>query len=244
MSNIKLTIAYDGSGYCGWQVQKGRLTIQGVLEESLSRIEKKPVTLYGAGRTDAKVHAWGQTANFHTDVTLPPLVWQKAINRLLPKDIVIKEAVPVPDDFHARHSALHKHYRYRILLSKFHCPFERNYAWHIPYRLDLDAMKRAADYLLGEHNFSSFQGTGSDIETTVRNMEGLTLELRENILQIDLTADGFLRHMVRNIVGTLVEVGRGKLFPDAITEILAARDRSKAGQTAPPQGLCLISVGY
>lgn len=244
MRNVKLTIAYDGSNYSGWQRQKQYKTVQEQIENKLSLISGEKIVIHGAGRTDARVHAWGQVASFKTGRQMEPLAWQRALNSMLPEDIVIIAAEEVAGDFHARYSAKNKHYRYRILFSPYPWPFERNYAWHIFYKLNLDAMQKAAALLVGKHDFSSFQATGSHVQSSVRQIEKLAFNFKGEILEMDFVADGFLRHMVRNIVGTLVEVGRGKLVPADLSGILEARDRSQAGPTAPPQGLYLISVSY
>jgi len=244
MPNIKLTIAYDGSNYCGWQRQRQQLSIQGVLENKISLICQEKIILHSAGRTDAGVHAWGQAANFSTQRQMTPVVWRKALNSLLPTDIVIREVEEVETDFHARYWAREKHYRYRLLLSPIRWPFERNYAWHIPYPLNLEDMREASTCLLGQHDFSSFQAAGSRVKSSVRHLRDVIFKPSGDILEINFIGDGFLRHMVRNMVGTLVEVGRGKSAAADLAGILAARDRSRSGPTAPPQGLYLVAVKY
>ncbi len=244
MTNIKLTIAYDGTGYFGWQRQSNQITIQEVLENKLSLICGGKTTLYGAGRTDARVHALEQAANFKTHRRLDEATWRRALNSMLPKDILIKKVEFVEKDFHARYAAQKKRYCYRLLLAPYHCPFERNYAWQLHYLLDLEAMREASAYLLGEHDFASFQGVGGSVKTSIRSLEKLSFNLEGKLLRIDVAGNGFLRHMVRNIVGTLVEIGRGKLSPEDLPKILAARDRAQAGPTAPPQGLYLVKVEY
>ncbi len=244
MQNIKLTIAYDGSSYCGWQRQRQQLSIQGVLENKISLICQEKTILYGAGRTDAGVHAWGQAANFSTRRQMTPSDWQRNLNSLLPADIVIRGVEEVGPDFHARYAARQKHYQYRLLLTPCRWPFERNYAWHIFYSLNIEAMQEAAKCLLGQHDFSSFQAAGSRVKSSVRHLKELIFKPSGDILQIDFIGNSFLRHMVRNMVGTLVDVGRGKLAPSDLAGILAARDRSEAGPNAPPQGLYLMAVEY
>ena len=244
MANVKLTIAYDGSGYHGWQRQPSQPSIQQVLEEKLSLICGERIVLYGAGRTDAGVHARGQVANFKSKRRLEPQVWVRALNGLLPNDIAVLKAELAEDDFHARYAAREKHYRYRILQGALPCPFERRYSWHLPCRLDLSLMRQAAACLRGRHDFASFQAAGGRVASTVRELRQLRLSSEGRLLIIDSIGDGFLRHMVRNIVGTLVQVGRGKITAGGVREILQARDRRLAGPTAPAQGLCLMKVSY
>ena len=253
MRNIRLDIAYDGANYYGWQYQPGKLTLQGILEERLSRMLKDTIRLQSAGRTDTGVHAWGQVANFYTSHNIAPDALLRGLNSMLPKDILVTRASEAEESFHARFQVKDKTYIYRIIQSHFISPFERNYAWHIFFRLNLEAMRQAAQYIVGTHNFASFQGSGctnQQLEKTV-----YTLELAEDtstsmcgishrLIHITIQADGFLRHMVRNIVGTLVEVGRGRLAPENMAHILAACDRTQAGPTAPACGLYLAEVRY
>ena len=245
VKNIRLVLEYDGTGLAGWQRQPNRPTIQGLVEEALSRVLDRPATLHGAGRTDAGVHARGQTANFRTDSprTLEEIV--RGGNALLPAQIALLSAVEVPLDFHARYSAKSKVYDYDLLLTPVKTALQARYVWPQPPGLDLEAMSRALGLLLGRHDFSSFQSTGTEVKTAVRDM--LAAELTEGpggLVRISLEADGFLRHMVRAVVGTLVLVGRGRIGLDDFEAILLARDRSRAGPTAPPQGLFLRAVKY
>ena len=268
MRNIRLDIAYDGTNYYGWQYQPGKLTIQGIMEERLSRMLKEPIRLQCAGRTDTGVHAWGQVANFHTSQNIAPDALQRGLNSMLPKDILVTKTSEAEEGFHARFQVKDKTYIYRIIHAKFISPFERNYAWHIFFPLNLEAMRQAAQYILGTHNFTSFQGSGctnQQLEKTVfalelaedylwcQEMSRVTLltpdttkmcGMPHRLIRITIRADGFLRHMVRNIVGTLVEVGRGRLVPEDISRILAACDRTQAGPTAPACGLYLAEVNY
>lgn len=244
MRNLKLTIAYDGTHYLGWQVQPKGKTIQGVLEKKLTLITGEAVRLQAAGRTDTGVHAWGQVANFTTRHHIPVPALQKALNSMLPGDIVILDIQEVELDFQARYSAKSKNYVYRILHQPYPSPFERQYAWYLRKPLEVENMRQAANYLLGEHHFGSFQGSGCNTKNPVKTIYKLNFKPNSHILDIQFQASGFLRHMVRNIVGTLVEVGRGKLSPGEVKTILGVRDRTQAGPTAPPQGLYLAGVEY
>jgi tRNA pseudouridine38-40 synthase len=244
MRTLKLVLEYDGFEYCGWQVQADAPTIQGVLEEALAKILGEHVRVHGAGRTDAKVHALAQVASFRCPSNIPTTALQRGLNSLLPRDVVVHDAEDVPADFHARFSALGKIYAYRILNRPVRAPLRLRYVWHLPQILDVTAMVSAGSFLQGSHDFAAFQATGSDVKTTERTMTGLTIAREGDELVICCTADGFLRHMVRNIVGTLVEVGRGARMPSDIKRIIDGRDRRLAGATAPPQGLHLVKVLY
>jgi tRNA pseudouridine38-40 synthase len=244
MRTLKLVLEYDGFDYCGWQVQAETPTIQGVIEAALEQILREGVRIHGAGRTDAKVHALGQVASFRCSSEIPTTALQRALNSLLPRDVVVLDVQDVQADFHARFSALGKVYAYRIVNRPVRAPLRSRYAWHIPQALDLAAMRLAVGYLQGTHNFKSFQASGSEVKTTTRSLMQLTVTHERDEMVISCTADGFLRHMVRNIVGTLVEVGRGARSPADIQRILDGRDRQLAGATAPPQGLCLVQVLY
>lgn len=245
MPNFKLTIEYDGTAYCGWQRQAGDATIQEAIETALAAMVNHPVTLIGAGRTDAGVHALGQVAHFKTDTRLTAEVFFKGLNSLLPGDIVIRACQMVPDSFHARYSARGKHYRYRIRHRTLPAAIGRHYAWHVRRPLDLVAMAQAAAALCGPHDFKSFEGAGSPRRSTVRTVFHCAVNPREDdLLHLDIQGDGFLRHMVRNIAGTLVEIGSGRRAADDVPAILAARDRHRAGITAPARGLFLVGVDY
>ncbi len=244
MRNLKLTIAYDGTNYQGWQAQSTGSTIQGVLEGKISRITSESVRLHAAGRTDAGVHALQQVANFTTSHNIPTPSLAKALNSMLPDDIVINDIEEVEPDFQARYRAKSKKYIYRFLQQPRPSPFERQYAWHIRKPLDIDKMRQAAQSLLGEHHFGSFQGSGCNARNPVKNIHQLDFQENCQILSFSIKASGFLRHMVRNIVGTLVDVGQNKLAPAELETILAAKDRTKAGPTAPPQGLFMAEVEY
>jgi tRNA pseudouridine38-40 synthase len=245
MANFKLTIEYDGTAYCGWQRQAGDPTIQETIEAALAAMVNHPVTLIGAGRTDAGVHALGQVAHFKADTRLTAEVFLKGLNSLLPDDIVIRDSQSVPDSFHARYSARGKHYRYRIRNRKLPAAIGRHYAWHVRQPLDLVAMARAAAGLCGPHDFKSFEGAGSPRRSTVRTVFRCEVNpCHDDLLHLDIQGDGFLRHMVRNIAGTLVEIGSGRRAADDMPAILAARDRHRAGITAPARGLFLVRVDY
>jgi tRNA pseudouridine38-40 synthase len=246
-----LTIAYDGTDFSGWQVQPGERTIQGMLERALQRITSEPVQVIGSGRTDAGVHALAQVAS----CTLPH--WRDsavrlahALNSHLPDTIVVNESCEAPDDFHPIRDAIGKRYRYQLQLGGIRDVFEHRYRWHLHGRLDLDRMRSAAERLTGLHDFASFQAAGSDRKTTTRNLRHCELIRQETAnsdrlhLAIEVEADGFLYNMVRNIVGTLIEVGRGKQAPQWIDDVIAQCDRNAAGQTAPAHGLFLVRVEY
>jgi tRNA pseudouridine38-40 synthase len=249
MRMLKLTVAYDGAGYVGWQRQPEGTSIQGVLEEAIARLEGHDVTVTGAGRTDAGVHALGQVASVRVSSAIPCENYVRALNVSLPSDIRVRRVEEVPETFHARFDARHKTYRYRVLNAPIASPFEARYAWHVTFPLDVDAMRAALAFCVGEHDFATFQGTGSSVRDTVRTIEHASIDCSTSeeggrILHVTLTGTGFLRHMVRNIVGTLVEVGRGRWPPAELSRLLAAKDRAEAGRTAPPQGLFLVEVLY
>jgi tRNA pseudouridine38-40 synthase len=243
--NFKLVLEYDGSNYHGWQRQKGVLTIQEVVETCLALMTQTQVRLMGAGRTDAGVHARGQVANFASETQILPERLHRGLNSLLPEDIVALDLTLVPLQFHARFQARSKVYEYRIHNGPVPSALGRQYGWHISQPLDWTAMTTCLGLLEGEHDFASFQATGSNVRNTVRTIYSTKMtSSRKRIWAITIEANGFLRHMVRNIVGTLVEVGRGKLTVEGFSKIIAARDRTKAGMTAPARGLCLLEVRY
>ena len=242
---IRLVIAYDGSAYHGWQRQQNAMTLQQVLEESLQEMLGEPVRVFASGRTDAGVHALGQVAHFATHSPLHPDVIKKGLNSLLPDDMVVRVAGYAPHDFHARYSAKRKRYEYRILNTREPDIFRRKYEWHIRKELDKEKMRRCLTMILGKHDFSAFRSTGSGNRNPVRTVYHAELvEEKDGLVKIVMEADGFLRHMVRNVVGTLVEVGLGKMSPEEISGVLKSGDRSKAGAKAPAHGLFLVKVDY
>ena len=245
MLNYCLTIEYDGFAYHGWQRQKNDPTIQGEIEKALGIMTHQKVVVNGSGRTDAGVHALAQTANFKSDAGLSAEAFQLGLNSLLKDDIVIKDCRVVADDFHARYNATGKVYQYRILNSRIPSAIRRNQVWHIRKELDFYGMQKAAAFVMGEHDFKAFEGTGSPRSSTVRSvaMAEMTRESNDNIY-FTIEANGFLRYMVRNIVGTLADVGRSKLTPEDFKAVLESGDRGQAGATAPPQGLYLVKVLY
>jgi tRNA pseudouridine38-40 synthase len=243
MRNLKLVIEYDGTNYHGWQVQPNGLTIQEILQEKIAAMTRHRVHVAASGRTDAGVHALGQVANFHTSASIPLDGFLLGLNSLLPPDIVIKSVEEVPADFHAQFGAKRKTYRYQIFNAKTPSALSRKYSWFIPHPLNREAMQEAARFLPGRKDFSSFQGADPDPTGSVREIFRAEWSA-ENFLTFTVEGDGFLKHMVRNIVGTLVEVGKGRYPPEEVGRIIQAQDRRKAGMTAPPQGLYLVSVVY
>jgi tRNA pseudouridine38-40 synthase len=243
--NIKLTIEYDGTAYHGWQIQPGLKTIQGVMRERIAQITQGKVNLLGAGRTDAGVHALGQVANFQTESAIDLTALQRGLNSLLAPDIVIKGIEEVEEGFHARFSARSKRYEYHILNRSYPSALLRAYAWFIPHKLDLASMERCGRLLIGSHDFSSFRASGDESRHSMREVIRLEIEQRkDNPIVVTIEANAFLREMVRSIVGTLVDVGRGKTSFEEFEEIFQARDRRKAGMTAPAHGLFLVEVKY
>lgn len=260
MRNICLKLAYDGTDLYGWQRQPARPTVQGLLESAVGTILGEKLAVWGSGRTDAGVHAANQVANFKTSCPIPCPNLVKALNDLLPCSVRIKEASDVPLSFHARYGAVSKTYRYRILLAPIASPFIVRFVYHYPYPLDRGRMTEAARFFLGKHDFTSFAAAEVRSEAStdhaakersrdrdrVRTLfsSRFLWRAKTSILIYEVRGNGFLHHMVRNVVGTLIEVGRNKLKPADIPEILKARDRSQAGPTAPAQGLCLWKVQY
>jgi tRNA pseudouridine38-40 synthase len=245
LRTIKLVIEYDGTHYLGWQVQPNGQTIQGVIQDRLKRLTGESSQLIGSGRTDAGVHALGQVAHFKTESRMDANTFQRALNSLLPEDIVIRRAEEVEAEFHARRSARSKVYEYRILNRTTSPAIDRQYVWHVPQKLNLDEMKKATQNLVGEHDFSAFRSVGSSTRSSVRNI--LRADWKKGkggLLRFEIEATGFLKQMVRAIVGTLVEVGRGKIDAERFREILESKDRKEAGPTAPAHGLFLNEVKY
>ena len=262
MRNVKLTISYDGTNYCGWQKQKGEFrgvkkgTIQGTIEETLRKLLQEEIKLIGSGRTDSGVHAFGQIANFKTKSNLSSKEMGRGLNALLPQDIRIKRVITVPERFNSRYDVLSKTYHY--VISQQNSPFLHNYSYFCPCKLELSAMRKASKFLIGKHNFSSFQAAGSKIKNSVRSVKKLSINPPSSILPrmgggsmwgcklitIKIQTSGFLYKMVRNIVGTLLEVGKGKIASQDVKKILDKKDRKFAGPTAPAKGLYLKKVRY
>jgi tRNA pseudouridine38-40 synthase len=245
MRNIKLVIEYDGTNYHGWQIQLNALTIQEVIETKIGIMTQEQVRLIASGRTDTGVHALGQVASFKTSSSLPVDVLRHGLNGLLPEDIVIQSAVEVDEHFHPQFGAKRKTYRYVILNRERRSALRRNYSWHLPRPLDLAAMRDASSLLMGKQDFSSFQAADPDPTDPVREVFRAEWSVEEkDFFFFTVEADGFLKHMVRNIVGTLVEIGQGRISREEFSAILQARDRRRAGMTAPPRGLFLLEVKY
>jgi len=272
MHTLKLTLAYDGTAYAGWQVQPGQTTVQGTLEAALQKITGRPVRVLASGRTDAGVHALGQVVGLQTDSHLSADVLRRALNAELPGDIAVIDVVEAPHDFHAIRDAVRKRYCYVIHDGPVRDVFQRRYCWHVSTPLDVEAMHRAAQSLLGKHDFSSFETAGAKRESSVRTVFDISVAREKGVrtiysenrsdpfsspiysenrsdpfssrIVVEVEANGFLYNMVRAIVGTLVEVGRGAQPESWITEVLQATNRSAAGPTAPPQGLFLVKVDY
>src|SRR5262245_34126862 len=242
--NLKLTLEYDGTDFHGWQVQPDRPTIQQAVEDALEKILGSKVRVQGAGRTDAGVHALGQVASFSCAKEVEPRRLQKGLNALLRPQVTVKGIESVDDGFDARRDARSRTYQYRIWAWPWPSVFHRRFSWHVYAPLDIAAMERAAVCLEGEHDFSSFQAAGCDAANPVRRIYRSCFASEGDLLLYDIEATAFLRHMVRNIVGTLAQVGRDELSPGGFREILQFRDRSRAGPTAPAQGLFLVAVNY
>jgi tRNA pseudouridine38-40 synthase len=242
--NIKLTVEYDGTNYCGWQTQPNGASVQSVLEQAVSTFLGTPTRVIGSGRTDAGVHALGQVVNFFGDCNFELHRLIRGLNALTPRDVTIKEAEIVPDAFDARRDGRSRIYKYYILNRSTPSPFHLNRAWHVHEPLDLAAMREAIGCLSGEHDFSSFRAAGCEAAQPIRRVYQNLLERRGDLLIYTIEATAFLRHMVRNIVGTMVEVGRGARNAESVKKLLEARDRTKAGVTAPPHGLFLVKVNY
>jgi tRNA pseudouridine38-40 synthase len=272
---LKLTLAYDGGAYVGWQRQATGTSIQGLLEDAVARIDGQPVTITGAGRTDAGVHAIGQVASVDVVSSLACDAYARALNAVLPIDVRVRAVEEAPSGFHARFAARAKTYRYRLLLASVVSPFEARYAWHVTHALDRSAMREALEACRGRHDFAAFQSTGTDVRDTVRTITDARFLVADagpranpgasapafwgeeradarpgassteaSLAIVELTGDGFLRHMVRAIVGTLVDIGRGRWPAAEMAEIVASRDRARAGPTAPAHGLFLVAVQY
>lgn len=244
MKNIQLIISYRGTNYCGWQVQPNGVTIQQVIIDGIRELTGERVNLTGSGRTDAGVHALGQSANFFTESTIPPDVFYRALNTRLPLDIRVTSSVECAKDFHSRYNAKGKSYVYKILENPVASPFVSDLAFHVNRSLDWQAMKEAATFFIGEHDFKTFMATGSSVKTTIRTIEAISFDKTGELREITFKGNGFLYNMVRIMVGTLYEVGYHRLKPQDILKIIESSDRSLAGITAPAQGLYLKEVYY
>ncbi len=248
MRFLKLTIAYDGTGYVGWQVQPNGISVQQRLEEAWHNVTSESVRIIASGRTDAGVHALAQVCSLTTTSELPTVRLAAALNAHLPEDIRVRQVEVVPVNFHAIRDATGKTYRYQLQTGPLIDLFERRYCWFVRGSLDVSAMHTAAQHLVGTHDFSSFEATGAPRADSIRTVTRLQVHRRQlrgcTFVDVEITADGFLYNMVRNIVGTLVVVGRGKQPADWVLSVLQGRDRGLAGATAPPRGLFLVSVAY
>jgi tRNA pseudouridine38-40 synthase len=261
LPRFKLTLAYDGTAFVGWQRQAAGESIQGLLELALAPLEGRPVVVAGAGRTDAGVHALGQVASVTLERIIDGETLLRAVNARLPPAVRVLDAVNVPPAFHARFNSTSKIYRYRFWNARVVSPFERPYVWHVPSPvLDVGAMAEAAALLVGTHDFAAFQGTGAETHTSVRtvfssrivfgtgmpfaNDSGSSSGAASPLIAYEICGDGFLRHMVRTIAGTLMAIGRGRRPPSWMSEVIASRSRMCAGETAPASGLFLVSVAY
>ncbi len=242
MSTIKLTIEYDGTAYAGWQRQPNHPTIQAVLEEALFKITQQRITTVASGRTDSGVHAFGQVVSFQSDKSLEDSQWRPALHRYLPRDITVISSEQAPDDFHARFSAKGKIYEYRVSNQPSRPALNRYRVWHLPHPLDNEAMQQAIPDLCGTHDFTSFRGQRSQTRNPVCTISHLSFRSEIPSLTFRIEGDRFLKHMVRNIVGTLIEVGQHKRHPNSLQGVLLAKDRQAAGRTAPPHGLYLTQV--
>lgn len=244
MKRIKLTIAYDGTNYCGWQIQPNGITVEEVLNKALQKLTGEPIQVIGASRTDSGVHALGNVAVFDSETTIPPERIMMALNQRLPEDIVITSSEEVAPDFHPRYCDCTKTYEYHIINTRIPEPTKRLTNYFVSYELNLDHMREAASYLIGEHDFVSFCNVRTDVENTVRTITALDILQNGNEITIRITGNGFLYNMVRIIVGTLIRVGRGFYGPEKVKEILEAKDRKAAGVTAPAHGLMLKEIQY
>ncbi len=244
MARIKLTVSYDGTNYVGWQYQPNGMSVQQRLEQAIHQLTGEIHTVYSSGRTDSGVHARGMVCHLDPKREFPLGAWREGLNRFLPDDIAIRLAETVPDQFHARFSAQGKCYRYTILHDPVRSPLDCSTSWYVKHRLDLKIMEEAARCFVGKHDFASFRTSGCSAGTTIREIFSIKLTPVDNLIHIDVSGGGFLRNMVRMMVGTLVQIGRGKRPPDTISMLLAGVDTIPPALTAPPQGLCLQEVWF
>lgn len=244
MKNIFIEIEYDGTNYCGWQVQRNGMTVQQKIEEAIKETTGEDIRINGAGRTDAGVHALGQTATFNSETKIRPEIISKALNQRLPEDISIVSSREVPMDFHARFSATGKVYRYLIFNRQQRSPFHENKAYRYGKSLDLTAMKESLVHFTGTHDFQTFMASGSTVEDTVRRIDRLELDKTGDLITIEIEGNGFLYNMVRIIAGTILECGEGRKKPEDIPGIIDSCNRKRAGRTLPGHGLYLMKVKY
>ncbi len=247
--NFKIIIEYDGSKFFGWQRQKDKITIQEEIEIALSKILNQKINIYGSGRTDAGVHAFGQVASFYAATALKPLKIKQGVNSLIKLPVVIRDCTIVDEKFHARYNALSKEYHYFILNRQDPCAIKRGYQWHIKSPLDIKIMNQCCEIITGINDFKSFENTGSPRSSSIREVFFAKIELSDknknnNRIVFKICANGFLRYMVRNLIGTIVLAGTNKITPEEFRKILQAKNRSKAGPAAPPHGLFLKKVNY
>lgn len=241
---VKLVVAYDGTNYCGWQIQPSVITVEGILNKELSRLLKEDITVIGASRTDSGVHAFGNVAVFDTNTRIPGEKISYALNQRLPEDIVIQSSHEVTEDFHPRYCDCIKTYEYKILSANFPEPTKRLYTHYVHRFLDTDAMQRAASYFIGRHDFVSFCSSNTQVKDTIREIYNVDILKDKDVITIRISGNGFLYNMVRIIAGTLVQVGSSFIPPEKVKEILEAKDRTKAGPTAPAKGLTLVGIEY
>lgn len=244
MKRVKLVVAYDGTNYCGWQIQPEAVTVEKILNNCLHSVTGEEIRVIGASRTDSGVHAYGNVAVFDTESSIPGDRFSYVMNKMLPDDIVIQDSCEVAPDFHPRHCDTRKTYEYRIMNRKFALPTRRLDTYFFPYALDLEAMKEAAAHLVGEHDFKSFCSVKTQTETTVRTIYDIEVFKTDDIITIRVKGNGFLYNMVRIIAGTLIQVGTGRFAPSRVEEMLSSCDRKVAGPTAPPEGLTLVEIEY
>jgi tRNA pseudouridine38-40 synthase len=244
MPNIALQIEYNGTAYHGYQCQEGLATIQACLEHAISKIADEPIKVLGTGRTDAGVHATAQIINFHTEAERTPRAWSVGVNSYLPRDIAVRQVWEVPETFHARYSAINRSYRYVLNNHRLRGGLWSDHEVHYPVPLNHELMQQGADYLVGEHDFTALRDSQCQARTTLRRVEYCRVSRQQEYIFLDIQANAFLHHMVRNTMGTLIVIGRGFQPPEWIPVLLNSKDRRLAGMTMPPQGLCLTGVNY
>lgn len=244
MKNIKLTIEYEGTNYSGWQKQENAITIQETIEEAIEKLVVEKIKLIGSGRTDGKVHALGQVANFLTNSNIPGEKYKYALKFLLPDDITIMDSEEVALSFHSRFDAIKKRYKYVVYTGELPRAIYRNFSYHVPYRIDIEKMTEASKYLIGTHDFAAFMATNSDVNSTLRTIYDISINKKKDIIEFSIEGNSFLRNMVRIIVGTLLYVGFERIKIDDLPRIVLDKKRERAGPTVPPQGLFLEKVFY